>query len=116
VKEGKPLPEGTVITMVIYKAQVAAEGKSVRDANGRLVKGDLANVAAMEQRAGRSADYPEEMRNGDWEYTWLGDLSSNSFDDSSKHGAQVGQHPLTRRRMQLEDGSTNEAARAGRLE
>jgi len=68
VREGRPIPNGTVITEVLYRAQLDAQGNPVKDANGRFVKGDLAGYAVMEKRTGWGTDYPEELRNGEWEY------------------------------------------------
>ena len=68
MKAGRPLPDGTVLTLVQYKAQVDAAGAPVRGANGRFVKGDLVGFTVMEKRAGWGTEYPAEWRNGDWEY------------------------------------------------
>jgi|RhiMetdeSRZDD1v2_1073273.scaffolds.fasta_scaffold03808_21 plastocyanin len=68
MKAGKPLPDGTVLTLVQYKADVDAAGAPVKDASGRFKKGDIIAVAVMEKRAGWGAEYPAELRNGDWEY------------------------------------------------
>lgn len=68
IRAGKPAPDGTVLTLVQYKAQLDAQGNPVKLGNGQFVKGDLAAVAVMEKRAGWGAEYPEELRNGDWEY------------------------------------------------
>jgi hypothetical protein len=68
-REGKPLPNGTVITLVQYKAQLDAQGNPIKDARGRFLKGDLVGFAVMEKRQGWGAEYPEELRNGDWEYS-----------------------------------------------
>jgi hypothetical protein len=69
VKAGRPLPSGTVITMVNYKAKLDEAGQPVKDANGRFIKTDeIAGIAVMEKRAGWGAEYPPEMRNGEWEY------------------------------------------------
>jgi plastocyanin len=68
VRNGRPIPSGTVITMVEYKAQLDAQGNPIKDANGRFVKGDLAGYAVMEKRTGWGAEYPEHLRNGEWEY------------------------------------------------
>jgi len=66
---GRPLPSGTVITMVNWKAKVNEAGEPEKDANGRFVKTDqIAGIAVMEKRAGWGAEYPPEMRNGEWEY------------------------------------------------
>jgi plastocyanin len=67
-KAGKPLPSGSVLTLIQYKAQVDAEGKPIKDANGRFVKGDLIAYAVMEKRTGWGTEYPDDLRNGEWEY------------------------------------------------
>jgi hypothetical protein len=69
VKAGKPLPSGTVLTMVNYKAKLGADGQPEKDANGRFIKTDeIAGIAVMEKRMGWGAEYPPDMRNGEWEY------------------------------------------------
>jgi plastocyanin len=68
MKEGKPLPDGTVLTLVQYKAQVDPAGVPVKDAKGRFVKGDLIAFTVMEKRTGWGSEYPPELRNGEWEY------------------------------------------------
>lgn len=69
---GKPIPSGTVLTLVQYKAQVDAAGNPVKDAKGRFVKGDLIAYAVMEKRTGWGTEYPDELRNGEWEYAAFG--------------------------------------------
>jgi plastocyanin len=68
MKAGKPLPDGTVLTLVQYKAAVDAGGNPEKDSRGRFVKGDLIAFTVMEKRAGWGAEYPTEWRNGEWEY------------------------------------------------
>ena len=68
MKAGQPLPDGTVLTLVQYKAEVDAAGAPVKGANGRFVKGDVIALTVMEKRAGFGTEYPPELRNGDWEY------------------------------------------------
>jgi len=68
LKNGQPVPSGTVITTVLYKAKLDADGNPVKDANGRFIKSDLVGYAVMEKRTGWGAEYPEEKRNGEWEY------------------------------------------------
>jgi len=67
-KAGKPLPAGTVITSANYKAMLDPQGNPIRDAKGNLVAGELDRVAVMEKRPGAGAAYPENLRNGDWEF------------------------------------------------
>jgi plastocyanin len=67
-KAGKPLPEGTVITSTNYKAVLDAQGNPIRDAKGNFVAGELDRVVVMQKRPGAGAAYPENLRNGDWEF------------------------------------------------
>jgi hypothetical protein len=67
-RKGGPIPSGTVLTLVQYKAQLDAAGNPAKDANGRFLKGDLIAYTVMEKRAGWGAEYPPEIRNGNWEY------------------------------------------------
>src|SRR5262245_15606772 len=69
VKAGKPIPSGTVLTMLNFKAKLGADGTPEKDANGRFIKTDeLVGYAVMEKRAGWGAEYPDDVRNGEWEY------------------------------------------------
>jgi hypothetical protein len=79
-KQGEPVPDGTVITVVIYAAQLDADGKLVKDASGRLIKTDtIRGYTAMEKHAGWGEAYPAVLRNGDWEYqVFRGDRTVNS--------------------------------------
>jgi Cytochrome P460 len=66
--KGAPLPDGTVLTLVQFKAVLGADGNPVKDANGRFRKGDLVGYTTMEKRAGWGTEYPDTLRNGEWEY------------------------------------------------
>ena len=68
VKAGKPIPSGTVLTLVQYKAVVDDKGNPVKDANGKFKKGDLVAYTVMEKRTGWGTDHPADIRNGEWEY------------------------------------------------
>lgn len=50
VKAGQPIPSGTVITLVDYR------------------DGKLFRYVVMEKRTGWGAEYPPELRNGEWEF------------------------------------------------
>ena len=67
-KKGQPLPSGTVLTLVQYKAQLDAAGNPVKDDKGRFLKGELVAYTVMEKRAGWGTEYPDDLRNGEWEY------------------------------------------------
>jgi plastocyanin len=68
VREGKPIPDGAVLVMAIYGAQVDEKNNPVKDANGRFMKSKPIGVTVMEKRKGWGVEYPAEMRNGEWEY------------------------------------------------
>jgi hypothetical protein len=67
-RKGAPLPSGSVITVVQYNVQLDPAGNPVKDANGRFIKTDIRGFTAMEKRAGWGTEYPENIRNGEWEY------------------------------------------------
>ena len=68
-KAGQPLPDGTVLTLVQYKVKLDDQGNPAKDASGRFQKAEIAGYTVMEKRAGWGAEYPPELRNGDWEYS-----------------------------------------------
>jgi plastocyanin len=68
VRRGQPIPSGTVLVLVQYLAKVDEKGVPVKGPDGRFVKGDLFAYGVMEKRTGWGAQYPEDLRNGDWEY------------------------------------------------
>jgi hypothetical protein len=67
-KKGQPLPSGTVITLVQYAAKLDGQGNPEKDANGRFIKTNIIAYTVMEKRAGWGAEYPDNVRNGEWEY------------------------------------------------
>jgi Cytochrome P460 len=68
VKRGQPAPSGTVITLVEYTAKLDDHGNPLRDASGRLITGEISRYIVMEKRTGWGAEYPPEIRNGEWEF------------------------------------------------
>ena len=68
VRSGRPVPSGTVMTMVQYRAKLDAQGAPLQDADGRFIKADLIGIGVMEKRTGWGAEYPAELRNGEWEF------------------------------------------------
>lgn len=69
--KGQPMPDGTVFTGVHYNAQLDAQGNPVKGPDGRFVKTDLRGFAVMEKRKGWGTDYPDTVRNGEWEYRYF---------------------------------------------
>jgi plastocyanin len=68
VREGRPIPDGTVLVMAIHAAKTDDTGAPQKDAKGRFIKEKLTGVTVMEKRKGWGASIPEEWRNGDWQY------------------------------------------------
>ena len=67
-KDGAPLDSGSVLVMEIYQAKLDADDNPVVGNDGFFEPGDMAGIAVMESRAGWGEEYPEEIRNGIWEY------------------------------------------------
>jgi hypothetical protein len=66
-RNSKPLPSGTVITLVDYRS------------------GKLFRYVVMEKRTGWGAEYAPGMRNGEWEYqAFNADKSLNTGDDVAR--------------------------------
>ena len=69
VRKGKPIPNGTVLTLVQWSVEQDANGNPIKDANGRFIKKDIVGHTVMEKQKGWGADYPSDWpRNGEWEY------------------------------------------------
>jgi hypothetical protein len=67
-KDGAPLDSGSVLVMEVYKAKLDADGHLVLGGDGFFEPGDMAAIAVMESRTGWGEEYPQEIRNGTWEY------------------------------------------------
>ncbi len=67
-REGKPIPEGTIITLAAYAAKLDDKGVPIKDANGRFIKDKLVAVNPMIKKAEWGREIPESIRNGDWVY------------------------------------------------
>jgi len=68
LRNGEPIPSGSVITTVKYRAKLDAQGNPLKHDNGRFVRGELIGFSVMEKRTGWGAEYPAEIRNGEWEF------------------------------------------------
>jgi hemoglobin len=65
-RPGQPFTHGTIFVMENYAAQLDAAGQPMKNADGRLVKGNLVRVFVMSKGAGFGG--MAEIRNGDWAY------------------------------------------------
>jgi cytochrome c553 len=68
-REGKPLPDGSVILVAIYAARLGPDKKPVIDRDGGWIVDKLTAYAGMEARASWGNDIPAWIRNDNWNYT-----------------------------------------------
>lgn len=67
-RAGKPLPDGTVVLQVNYRARLGPDGQPVADRRGAWAVDRIASYSGMEARAGWGKDIPEWLRNASWNY------------------------------------------------
>jgi hypothetical protein len=67
-RAGTPFPAGSVLTGVLFKAKLDAQGTPLKGADDRFIKDELIGYIVMEKQAGWGAGIPAELRNGEWEY------------------------------------------------
>ena len=56
------------LSMEVYHAKLDDKGEPISGHDGRLVKAGIIGVFVTEKRAGWGAEYPDSLRNGEWEY------------------------------------------------
>jgi hypothetical protein len=63
------MPNGTVLIVVRHPAKLDAQGNPIKGPDGHFVKDDkVLGYAVMEKGAGWGNEYPDALRNGEWEY------------------------------------------------
>ena len=67
-REGKPLPDGSVLFNETYAVKLDADQKPVIGGDGFFVADKLLSYGAMARGTGWGKDIPEMLRNGDWNY------------------------------------------------
>ena len=67
-KEGKALPDGSVLFAEVYAAKLDADKKPVTGSDGFFVPDKLIFYTAMARNPGWGQDFPEMLRNEDWNY------------------------------------------------
>jgi hypothetical protein len=71
-KAGEPMPDGTVLVMEDMKVRLDASGAPLIGPDGRFEPtGEVTSVFVMEKRDGWGEAYPDDKRNGDWEYSFF---------------------------------------------
>lgn len=67
-RAGKELPNGAILVGEIYAAKKDKDGKVIKSALGQRIRAKLAAVAVMQKGEGWGADFPDGLRNGDWDF------------------------------------------------
>jgi hypothetical protein len=62
------LANGAILVGELYPALTDADGNVLMSELGRMIRGDLAAVAVMEKQEGWGSVFPDEFRNGDWDF------------------------------------------------
>jgi cytochrome c553 len=67
-REGRDLPDGSVLLGEIHSAKLGPDKNPVTGPDGRFVPDQLVGYAVMARNAGWGKDIPEMLRNSDWNY------------------------------------------------
>jgi cytochrome c553 len=67
-KDGRTLPDGSVLLAEVYSAKLGADSNPVTGADGLYEPDKLLFYTAMSRDAGWGKDIPEMLRNEDWNY------------------------------------------------
>jgi cytochrome c553 len=67
-REGKPLPQGSFLLAEVHAAKRGADGKPLTGADGFYEPEKLLFYTAMASGPGWGKDFPEMLRNADWNY------------------------------------------------
>ena len=87
------LPYGSILIGEIYKAKTDADGEVIESSLGRRIPGELAVIVLMERREGWDAQYPDELKVGDWEFEVFSPTGENLGRDTT--ACRECHHPLT---------------------
>jgi hypothetical protein len=71
-REGRPLPDGSVLVLEQHAAKLGEDRKPLQGADGFFVADRLLAYAVMAREAGWGSAFPEMLRNGDWNYAVFG--------------------------------------------
>lgn len=66
-EDGK-LPYGSVLVAEVYKARKNEAGEVKVSSLNRRIRGDFALIAVMQREKGFGDAFPEELKNGDWDF------------------------------------------------
>jgi hypothetical protein len=87
------LPFGSIIVGEIYGAETDGDGAVVQSQLGRRIPAELKAIVMMERREGWDAQYPDELKVGDWEFEVFSPTGENLNKDTT--ACRECHHPLT---------------------
>ncbi len=67
-REGRSLPDGSLLVLEQHAAKMDADKKPVLGADGFYVADRMLAFAVMQREAGWGRDFPDLLRNEDWQY------------------------------------------------
>src|SRR5205823_11578463 len=67
-RAAKPIPDGAVLFAEVHTVKLDADKNPVKGADGFFVPERLVAYTAMQTGAGWGSEFPEMLRNGDWNY------------------------------------------------
>lgn len=67
-REGRPLPDGSMLILEQHAAKMGDDKKPVVGADGFYVADRFLAYTVMQREAGWGKDFPEMLRNEDWQY------------------------------------------------
>lgn len=65
-EDGK-LPYGSILVAEVYKAKLAEDGTAIKSSLGQRISEKFALIAVMQREEGWGEQYPEGVRNGNWD-------------------------------------------------
>ncbi len=68
MKQDGVFPDGSILIGEVYKAKKDEKGEVIESSLGQRIHGKLALVAVMEKQQGWGDTFPEELKNGDWDF------------------------------------------------
>ncbi len=65
---GGEMPSGAVLVGEVYAAKKDKDGKVIVSSLGRRIRDKKVAVAVMEKGTGWGKDFPDDLKNGDWDF------------------------------------------------
>ncbi len=96
MKENGEFPDGSILIGEVYKAKKDADGKVIESSLGRRIRGPLALVAVMEKQKGWGEQFPQGLKNGDWDFATF--KPDGSVAKKDLNGCRACHAPLTKLR------------------